>query len=76
MFYLFAGQKKASKSATVVPNVLKAGLGLSVENGSPPETEKTGWAKLRAEKSDMPGGFYSFATSEAEALAHSAFDRG
>jgi len=36
----------------------------------------TGWAKLPAEKSDMPGGFWSVAISEAEASAHSAFDKG
>ena len=72
----YFGQKSASNSSRVSPNVLKAGLGLSFEKGSPPETEKTGLAKLRSEKSDMPGGFCSFATSDAEALAHSELDRG
>jgi len=64
---------------------LKAGLGAVGEKGSPPEAANTGWAKLPPMKlfgglpwlSPLtPGGFWSVATSEAEASAHSEFARG
>jgi hypothetical protein len=60
----------------LVPNVLKAGLGCSGEKGSPPEAESIGCTKFRLSGSDMPGGAWPFATSEAESSAHSALDRG
>jgi len=59
---------------------LKAGLGfgsVTSVKGSPPEAEKTGWAKLSALLPPLrPGGFCSVATSEDEALEHSELDRG
>jgi hypothetical protein len=64
---------------------LKAGLGAVGEKGSPPEAANTGWAKLPPMKLFgglpwlsplMPGGFWSVATTDAEASAHSEFDKG
>src|SRR5215208_2757267 len=60
----------------VGPNVLKAGLGCSTVKGFPPATAMTGRAKFSLEKSEIPGGSCRLAISEAEASAHSAFDKG